>query len=287
MPQTPSIDISGNSGCSVRLVRQSQRIAVEKSSQQPSYIPRLKTQIKKQQAFNNRIDDSRICIPKLYEEIEDGAYYSALMEFLPYLNFIDFLSSCSAPALFQSIEIINNFICQNTGKASITINRPALAKLDEIEHKVTDSQPKTQIFQCSSMKLKRYFEHKEITLRAGPCHGDFTLSNLVFSATGDCVGLFDFLDSYIDSPVIDLLKLRQDSQLHWSFLKARKTSSHIRIYQGLKKLDLFAQRKLSKLGVSEDAYRALQAVNLLRILPYANEPETLNFIQSSLKNMEI
>ena len=47
------------------------------------------------------------------------------------------------------------------------------------------------------------------------CHGDLTLSNLIFK--NNEIYCIDFLDSFIDSPIIDLVKLKQDSSLEEYF----------------------------------------------------------------------
>ncbi|MGD8176248.1 phosphotransferase [Marinimicrobium sp. ARAG 43.8] len=286
MLQAPSMDISGNSGCSVRLIKKGYQLAVEKSCSQASYIPRLKAQIEKQNTFRAFTSSVAISIPELYWESESINHYCAVMEFLPYLDFIDFFGTCSVPALFKSIDTIEAFIDENTRSSTSKINLAALAKLYEIEQKVTTDKDKIQIIQHSARQLRNILLNKDIFLPNGECHGDFTLSNMVFTTSGENIGLFDFLDSYIDSPAIDLVKLRQDTQLGWSFIKTRKPSSRIRIHQGLNQMDLFAERKLSELDVSKEDYNVLQAVNILRILPYANDALTLSFIQRSLNILE-
>ncbi|CAN0475763.1 unnamed protein product, partial [Phaeothamnion confervicola] len=48
------------------------------------------------------------------------------------------------------------------------------------------------------------------------CHGDFTFSNMIFCE--DAIYLVDFLDSFVESPLIDLVKFRQDTFFYWSLL---------------------------------------------------------------------
>ncbi len=286
MLHQPSIEISGNSGCTVRLLTHDQRIMVEKECALPSYIPRLQAQIRKQNDFRHALTNPAIIVPELYDEADNPGLYSARMEFLPYLNFIDFLGVCSVPALMQSIKAIEGFIDHNLRTEYQTVNTSALLKLDEISRNVSGEPHKQEIDQLFGNKLRDRLTKKEINIPNGWCHGDFTLSNIVFSANGNCIGLFDFLDSYIDSPIMDLVKLRQDTHLHWSLTKSKKPFSHLRVCQGLRQLDLFTKSKLSALGISGKEYNILQSVNVLRILPYANDTTTLNFIQTSLKTLE-
>ncbi len=50
----------------------------------------------------------------------------------------------------------------------------------------------------------------------GICHGDLTFSNMLFN--GNNYYLIDFLDSFVESPLLDIVKLRQDSAYLWSQL---------------------------------------------------------------------
>ena len=48
----------------------------------------------------------------------------------------------------------------------------------------------------------------------GLCHGDLTFSNILF--TNDSLCFLDFLDSYIESYIIDIVKLKQDLYYNWN-----------------------------------------------------------------------
>jgi hypothetical protein len=56
----------------------------------------------------------------------------------------------------------------------------------------------------------------------GTCHGDLTLSNIIITQDNKMY-LFDFLDSYIESPLQDVAKLIQDFDYGWSFRNARSS----------------------------------------------------------------
>ena len=45
----------------------------------------------------------------------------------------------------------------------------------------------------------------EIEIPMGKCHGDLTFSNILFN--GNNYYLIDFLDSFIESPLLDLVKI--------------------------------------------------------------------------------
>jgi thiamine kinase-like enzyme len=62
-------------------------------------------------------------------------------------------------------------------------------------------------------------------LRAGYCHGDLTLENIIVGHKPDkyikssarVLHLIDFLDSFIDTPYVDIATVLQDSLCHWSY----------------------------------------------------------------------
>lgn len=61
----------------------------------------------------------------------------------------------------------------------------------------------------------------------GVCHGDLTFSNILFN--GNNYYLIDFLDSFIEAPLLDIVKIRQDSAHLWSQLMYTKSYDQIRL----------------------------------------------------------
>ena len=66
-----------------------------------------------------------------------------------------------------------------------------------------------------SFALQVAKSHMDITVSVGFCHGDLTFSNLLVNAKSRRIALFDFLDSFVESPLQDLAKLRQDTAYFW------------------------------------------------------------------------
>jgi tRNA A-37 threonylcarbamoyl transferase component Bud32 len=102
----------------------------------------------------------------------------------------------------------------------------------------------------------------DIRIKVGLAHGDMTLSNMIFT---DEIYLIDFLDSYIESPTMDLVKLRQDTHLHWSLNMISSVTDLSKIKLGLSYIDdwLVENYPIEK-------YELLQIINLQRIYPYTN-----------------
>lgn len=115
-----------------------------------------------------------------------------------------------------------------------------------------------------------------------PCHGDLTLENILINQTGD-VFLIDFLDSFADSWYIDAAKILQDLEAGWSwrnldFDMNRELMREI----GLK----YFRKKLIEHHALIPVYHVL-LLNLIRILPYAKDIETIDFLMKSLGKVYI
>ncbi len=132
-------------------------------------------------------------------------------------------------------------------------------KLDKIFQKFDYqiSNPLERIF-CKYAKT-------EIYLPVGRCHGDLTLSNIIFSQ--DKIYLIDFLDCFVESPVFDIVKIRQDTDK--GIINIDRDD--IRASTILQKLDKPFERLMNDYGVGH-LYNYLQYINLVRILPYVKEP---------------
>lgn len=103
-----------------------------------------------------------------------------------------------------------------------------------------------------------------IKMYVGECHGDMTFSNMIFD---DEFYLIDFLDSYIESPTMDLVKLRQDTHLFYSLNMMKQSRvDRTKIKTGLNYIDEWL---VSTYNIEH--YKTLQTINLLRIKPYADK----------------
>ena len=116
---------------------------------------------------------------------------------------------------------------------------------------------------------------ESVKVKVGLCHGDMTLSNMIFS---EDIYLIDFLDSYIESPTIDIVKLRQDTHLHWSLNMVNNIVDLTKIKLGMKYIDdwLVENHRV-------DYYEILQIINLLRIYPYTTDDNIKIYLEKNIK----
>jgi tRNA A-37 threonylcarbamoyl transferase component Bud32 len=117
----------------------------------------------------------------------------------------------------------------------------------------------------------------DIRIKVGLSHGDMTLSNMIFT---DEIYLIDFLDSYIESPTMDLVKLRQDTHLHWSLNMVSSVTDLSKIKLGLSYIDDWLVK-----NYPIEKYELLQIINLQRIYPYTNDVKIKKYLETNINKL--
>jgi hypothetical protein len=120
----------------------------------------------------------------------------------------------------------------------------------------------------------------ELLFPVGPCHGDLTLSNIILDTVSG-ITLIDFLDTYLDSPLQDVSKLKQDFVYGWSFRHAPSSLS-------IKAKILCKHHYPAAIVQIERMYpvqmRLVMLMTLARIAPYVRDALTKNWLLNSLKH---
>ena len=150
-----------------------------------------------------------------------------------------------------------------------------IEKLEAVFTATHDSQLKQIINNCHKV-LESLPE--ELSFPIGPCHGDLTLSNIIVDPLSG-ITLIDFLETYLETPLQDVAKLKQDFVYGWSF---RKHSSSI----GIKAEILCRYHYPSALTQIERMYpiqiKLLTLMTLARIAPYIKDEVTQQWLTKSL-----
>lgn len=128
-----------------------------------------------------------------------------------------------------------------------------------------------------------FYNLQNISMPVGVCHGDLTFSNILFN--GNNYYLIDFLDSFIESPLLDVVKIRQDSAFLWSQLMYVKSYDRIRLEIICKKIDDAINEYFKKYDWYHDFYGVFQLMNMLRILQYAKEEKVINYLKQTLQRI--
>lgn len=122
-----------------------------------------------------------------------------------------------------------------------------------------------------------------MVLPVGMCHGDLTFSNILFN--GNNYYLIDFLDSFIESPLLDIVKIRQDTSYLWSTLMYNKPFDKVRLSIISEKIDVAIDEYFSgRYQWYRDYYMPLQLMNFLRILQYGHDDKVISYLKKVISS---
>jgi hypothetical protein len=150
-----------------------------------------------------------------------------------------------------------------------------LHKLDEIEKATFHEKLRQKVGNC----LKSLGQlPSALDFPIGPCHGDLTLSNIIFHPASGFT-LIDFLDTFLETPLQDVAKLNQDFIYGWSL---RRSPSALRL-----KAEILYRHHLPR-AISNLLERyplqihLLTLMSLARISPYVQDKATEDWLINSL-----
>ncbi|EHL8026630.1 hypothetical protein KE373_000404, partial [Campylobacter jejuni] len=93
-------------------------------------------------------------------------------------------------------------------------------------------------------------------------------------------------DNFIETPLQDIVKLRQDTRHKWSLKMARANYDEIKIKIILNYLDDYIDKYFLKYEFYQYFYNIFQKINLLRILPYAKNNDVICYIISEINTLK-
>lgn len=264
--------LKGNSGCSLDV--KDTNVVVKKAT--GSYVSRLKAQMEKQIAFQGKVVDG-------YSFIAE-AVLSSSEEKDSFLFEMPLDKSQTAAELIRSgssikdlSEVFADFLLSNLEHRKIENAEELISnKLKSLEKTVPAKY-------ASHIKV---FEDKlaaEIhSIPAGYCHGDFTLENILVDLKTKSIHLIDFLDSFIDSPLLDFATILQDTKCLWSYRYEALAPDE---RKSIEAFNSAVESRLKELGI----YRQVEILLLLklyRILPYAKDDVTREFLDANIVSIE-
>jgi RIO-like serine/threonine protein kinase len=262
------LKIQGHSGCSLNIIEGPSHLLVEKCCD-ASYLPRLKQQQKKQSDMYSMMSHGAVGGIKVPHSTWENN--KIVMDYIYSKDFVEFFECATVEDIRHLVYCLINYIdmeCMHCER-KIVDKDVFIKKLDS----VYETCLKNDI--VDNDKAKNYVDIAKdivnsfnvIELPIGICHGDLTFSNVLFS---DNIYLIDFLDSFVETPLQDIVKLRQDTRYHWSLLMTSHNYNGAHINTVFEYIDKELEKRY-KNAYFYKYYDMLQCVNILRILPYIKE----------------
>lgn len=275
------IEVKGHSGCSIDIVRKGKNLVVAKGTRDPKYVERLYQQALKQQNAQKTLLQF-IRVPEILNIAKSETEMVMEMEYVYSKNFVDYFENSGFEQVNYFVKAIDIFI-----KSEVDRSEMQEVPLSVFLEKFADVKKKTltNLFMNGRDEVKDIILRSEkvfkalpdaINIPVGVCHGDLTFSNILFN--GNNYFLIDFLDSFIESPLCDMVKIRQDTAHRWSPLMYEGEYDKTRFNIIADKIDTELNSLFSRYDWYVRYYNAFQLMNLLRVLQYGHEEKVVNYL---------
>ena len=284
------IKVKGHSGCAIEIVSEDNNLRIHKWTEDPKYLSRLYKQAKKQIEASKE-EYQHIRIPHIFNVEKDENHVLMNMEYVYSRNFIEFFESAGFEQIDYFIKALILFL-EKELKASPVQSVPTsitYEKYLDVEKKVaenvhlsSDEEIRGMMAKCRVL-FEEFDRKKTIKIPVGLCHGDLTFSNILFN--GNNYYLIDFLDSFIESPLLDIVKIRQDSAHLWSQLMYENPYDKLRLKIVCEKIDKEIDAYGRQYAWYRDYYEIYQLMNLLRVLQYAKEEKVITYLKCEIGKM--
>lgn len=282
------IEVKGHSGCSIDIRRLGHQIFVFKTTKDPNYLQRLACQARKQQAAVN-MENYHIRVPEIYDVLQTDAETTIKMQYIYSKSFIEFLEQAGFEQVDYFINALKQFVEYEIKKSKMQLVPASIfqSKFSTVKSKMASNplvkdniRLKHLLEQCQSIFDKMH----DMEIPVGLCHGDLTFSNILFN--GNNYYLIDFLDSFVETPLQDIVKIRQDTLYRWSQQMYQKPFDVVRLKIICNKMDSEIDSYFShRYEWYRQNYHIMQLMNIVRILPYAIDTSIVEYLTDIISDI--
>jgi hypothetical protein len=239
---------------------------------------RLKLQYNKH-CFYNTKENKKFSCPKIIDHGEEHKLFWYKMEFIFFNTFEKFLIISNKKLLNKISYNLCGFIENNIDGYKEISSDVFIQKFESTKNKIYCKFDNNIEYINEFM----YDIDDKMTLPYGFCHGDLTFSNMLFDNNGE-ICVLDFLDNFIDSPLFDLIKIKQDTKFYWSLNLIREKTDFLKIKQNLNYINNCISENFKNSNIM-NYYCKFEILNLIRILPYCKNKNIFNFILSNIREL--
>lgn len=280
------LEVKGHSGCQIDVVREEDGLYLYKSTHDQGYLNRLQQQGYKQQNAG-KVEMQHIRVPKIIDIQRDVDSVTLKMEYVYSKNFVGYFEYAGFEQISYFIQALRLYLAYEIQHSPLQIVGAEVLRqkfvdvCDKIQHN-SMLQNDLEVQELMKQASCRFDAVAEMELPVGVCHGDLTFSNILFN--GNNYYLIDFLDSFVESPLLDIVKIRQDSSFLWSQLMYSGLYDGIRLKIVANKID----EEIVRFARQYDWYRfypIFQLMNFLRVLQYAHEERVVKYLKQIINQL--
>jgi thiamine kinase-like enzyme len=246
----------GLSGCKIEKISDH---VIRKTSKDINYNNRLLKQIDKQLEFSKT--NKLFFTPKIINVCKDDLFYFD-MEYSSGKNYSQFFDHCDIKEIKNFENVLLSYLRNNLEDGNL-INK---SEAEEIFiNKLTQLRDNSKYKLLINNIIQNISSLNLNNIPKSFCHGDLSLSNILFDKN---FVLIDFLDSFVDTPLVDIAKLKQDLYYYWCLKTQDIQSTRIKIIFSYLWYNI--DKNFSKYTHSH-AFELIDLINLLRIEPYVSQ----------------
>lgn len=266
--------LNGHSGCGLNLYKQEEILFLRKDSGNPEYNRRLKKQFIKQ----NKFSLLGIKTPKVFNYGQENGLFYFDMEFLNGVTLAEYMANIKIKEINSLISLLFKSLPVQTSIKNADADTIFKKKISQIKKQLRPSD--TEALQA--VKILENFDFSNVPYSY--CCGDLTLENIMLDDNKQ-IYLIDFLDSFYNSWMIDIAKLLQDLELHWSY-RHQNVDFNLAM-----RLAVAKEALLENIAEYGNAHKNIITIyhilllNMLRIIPYAKDNKTHDFLKSALNKI--
>lgn len=275
--------IKGHSNFKVLLIQKDNKFFVRKSAYTKEDGERLYRQFYKQYRFLPL--SNKISTPKLYEfnKVNEG-YFD--MEYINGLSFAELFEKKGWKYIETKFNEILDWVEENINSSSsnirfLDVSDPIIVKYNRVKDIISLTDKPIRFKYLDEL----FYNLEEVILPIMPNHGDLTFSNILFDENNNKIVFIDFLDSFIETPLNDIVKLRQDTKHKWSInlLEEKRDITKLNII--FDRLDKIIDNRFQKYGFYQKHYKIYQILNLLRILQYSKDQNITEYLIKEIEEL--
>ncbi len=266
----------GLSGCTFSFSKKGNII---KCSPSEIYNSRLYSQSEKQNKFYNQFQNDLIATPKIFSSgLNTENLFFFEMEYINEKDFQNFLILSSPSDL--------SFFCNSVSGYFLSLPRSEFYSPEDLKNSIKNKilDLKKYGFELEFLDfLDKRSDDIKTSIPKGFCHGDLTMANILLGKSK--IYFLDFLDSFIESWIIDLIKIKQDFFYFWFLKKDGEKLSLREIQSSIFIWDSISKDFLSEIETLE--FKILESLNFLRIYPYTKTEFQKKILLEILKKLPL
>jgi hypothetical protein len=280
----------GISGCRLELTSRGSQRVIRKT---PSRKMDMRPFGDKMKQAGEQLLGTAINVPGVYLCNCDAIEY----EYVQAHNYIAAMQRMPLPLLCEQLRrlpaLVDVFMKRATmSRMNSSIHKQICNKLGSVEVSIGKRGQRCAIVDSSiasafTILLESWKRREPVPI--GFCHGDLTLSNALFMS--HAITLIDWSPTFIDTPLLDWIKLRQDTLHYWTSFISPMAHSTITNTLLCEQVNTQLRKGMSTApGPQPDwtqlcVFRALEILNYLRILPYTDNPRIIIYVHTILEEL--